>query len=492
MKKALLIVAVVLAAVILAVLLLPPFINLGAYKARYLPLVEEALQRKVDVGEVRLWIIPGPSIRISDLKVFDHPAFSKEPFFAARQLKLQLHFWPLLKGQLQVAELVLEKPSVNLIKRPDGTFNFSDIGKEKGGAKKAARPQGKEPVRLSELIPARLRIADGDLSFRTIGQKPLRIQGIDLSLQDFSTRHPFPYRVALRLAGLKPISLEGPLRYDESKAALSLKENHLKVQGVDFVINGSVSELTGVPRLNLTLANGRFETRPIFELLSTLRVMPKETEVSGPLGLKLSVTGPSHKLTSQVRAEFKGLKVNDRRAFKGTIVGQSDLSLPLGGEAPARQLEGSGKIAITDGALTNVDLIAQIQLLTGLAGVPQEQARGATTFKTLETDFTLAGGVARIKRLHLESPLMEVSGSGKLTLAAPTVDLGLEAALAPQISARAKGGKGAAFLKDSQGRIVVPLKITGPVKGPTVTLDSAKLLRKGTDQLLDQLFKKRR
>lgn len=136
MKKVLLIGIGGLAGVIAVLLLLPPFIDLGAYKARYLPLLEETLHRKVDVGEVRLRIIPTPSIRISALNISDNPAFSKEPFFTAQQFKVKLKFWPLLKGQFQVAEFTLEKPSIRLLKRPDGRFNFADMGKKKEGVKK--------------------------------------------------------------------------------------------------------------------------------------------------------------------------------------------------------------------------------------------------------------------------------------------------------------------------------------------------------------------
>ena len=171
------------------------------------------------------------------------------------------------------------------------------------------------------------------------------------------------------------------------------------------------------------------------------------------------------------------------------------MTLPLGGETPlVRALHGNGKLAAKDGALTNVDLISKVQLFTGILGLPQDQRSGATTFKTLESDFVLGGGIADIKRLFLLSPLMEASGGGKMTLTSPSLEVSLEVALAPSVSARASGAKAAAFFKDGQGRIVVPLKITGPVKGPSVNLDSEKLIRKGTRQLFEkgpgQLFER--
>ncbi|MBI2149917.1 MAG: AsmA family protein [Acidobacteria bacterium] len=491
MKKAVFIGVGVLAILIVILLLVPPFIDLGAYKARYLPVVEEALQRKVDVGEVRLRIVPSPAIRLSRLNVSDNPAFSKDPFFTAQQVRLQLRLWPLLKGQFHIDEFIVEKPVIHLLKQPDGTFNFADIGKKKPGAQKRAEKEGgqktKGPNKLSELIPAHVRIEEGDITLQTKGQKPLRVQGIDVLVKDFTAGRPFPYRVALRLPGFKPIKLEGPLQYDESRASLQLRENHLTAENVDFAVNGTVSDLTGIPRMNLALNNSGFETKPIFQALSGLGLTPKELEISGPLGLKANLTGPSNALTSQVNTEFQGLKVNDKRAFHGTVAGHATIVLPLGGKGPLDQaLRGNGQVTATDGALTNVDLISKIQTLTGLAGMPADRGRGATTFRTFQTEFALAGGTAEFKRLFLESPVMEALGAGKMTLQSPSLDLAVEAALSPEISARAASGRAATFFKDNRGRIVVPLKITGPVKSPAVVPDAQKLARKGAGQLLEQ------
>jgi len=495
MKKALLVGAGLIASLIAILLLLPPLINLGAYKARYLPLVEEALQRKVDAGEVRLRIIPTPSIRVSALNVSDNPAFSKEPFFTAQQIRLRLKFGPLLRGQFQVEEFILEKPVVNLVKQPDGTFNFADMGKKKGKGetgKKEPVAKTREPVPLSELIPVRVRIEDGDISLRTKGQKPLKIQGVDVSLRDFSTDRPFPYRVALSFPGLQPIALEGLLSYQESAAILTLRETRLKAQDIEFAVSGAVSDLKSVPHLNLTLGNDGFESRPVFQLLSAADITPKELEISGPMGLTVAVKGPSNSAASQVNAQLKGLKVNDPRAFNGTVTGEIRLNIPLGGETPTTQsLRGNGKLAARDGVLTNMDLIEKIQQITGLIGVPKEQRSGATTFNTLETEFTLGSGIADVQRLFLASPLMEARGSGKMILAPPSLDLRIEAALAPEISARAGSGKTATFFKDDQGRIVVPLRIKGPPKRPSVNPDSEKLIKKGMGQLFERFFKRK-
>lgn len=493
MKKALVIGIGVLVLILAALLVLPPFVDLAPYKSRYLPLVEDALQRKVDVGEVRFRILPAPSVRLSGLNVSDSPAFLQGPFFTAQQIRLKLKLWPLLRGEFRVDELILEKPAINLRQQPDGTFNFADIGKKKGTAKKReSSPMGQGAADLARVIPARLRVESGEITFQPKGQKALKVRGVEISLEDFSLDRPFPYRVSLSLPGLKTITLGGRLSYEESQATLQLTENHLKAPEVEFVVNGTVADLSGVPKVNLTLANEGFETKPIFQLLTAAALTPKELEVSGPMGLQIALTGPSHNVALAVNAHLKELKINDSRAFHGILGGEILLSLPLGGDAPmSHNLSGNGKLVAKDGRLTGVDLVSKIEMLTGLLGLPKEQSSGATTFKTLEAEFRLGGGIGDIQRLFLSSPLMEAVGGGKMSLAAPSLDLGIEVALAPDVSARVGGGKAVTFFKDSQGRIVVPLKITGPISTPSVSLDTSKVIQKGIGQFFERFFKRK-
>ena len=63
-------------------LVVPAFVDLGIFKRTYLPIIEEAIRRRVDVSEVRLTLIPTPSIRLSNLRVSDSPAFPDNIFFA--------------------------------------------------------------------------------------------------------------------------------------------------------------------------------------------------------------------------------------------------------------------------------------------------------------------------------------------------------------------------------------------------------------------------
>jgi uncharacterized protein involved in outer membrane biogenesis len=506
-KKLSLIGAAIVGSLVAAVLVVPHFIDLGTFKRTYLPLIEDTFHRRIDVDEVRLSLVPTPSIRLSNLRVSNGPAFPNSIFFAAQQLHLRLRFWPLLRGRFEVTEFILEKPVINLLKKPDGIFNYSDLADRKGSLEKsgenkkkstASKPQ--ESTATPLILPTRMRIRDGQLNIQTMGQKAVNINGINLSLQEFSSDHPFPYRASFSYPGLETIALEGTLNYQEDESTLRLKDNRLKLHDLVLPVEGSVSALSTLPRVNLSLAGDPIDAKPVFQILAVFGLAPSDTEVSGPMALRITLTGPSHSLVTQVYGQFKDVKVHGRHALKGNLSGEVFIKFPVGGgSSVARRLQGNGNLVARDGELTNVNLVSKVQRVTSLMGLSQNERRQATTFKTLHADFTLAEGLADFKRLHLVNPQMEVNGNGTMTLERPWLDMAIETVLSAQASAHAGKGRTAAFFKDRRGRMVVPLTITGPVQSPSVDLDSAKILQrrsgqrveKGLGSFFKQLFRKK-
>ena len=476
------------------ILIVPQFVDLGLFKRTYLPLLEDALNRRIDVGAVHLSLLPTPAIRMSKLKVSDSAAFADNTFFTAEQVRLKLRLWPLLRGRFEVTELVLQKPIFNLLKQADGSFNYSDIGERKTPAHNRRdtrkRTDGAKSLEAPPplALPNRVRINDGELNVITKGSTAVNIKGIDLSLQEFSETAPFPFRIAFNYPGLKTVALEGQLNYQEDKALLELKNNRLKIQDMTFPVQGSVSNLSTTPRVNLNLAADKVDAQPIFQILSVFGLAPRDTEINGPMSLIMTVNGPSNALVTQLRGLFRDVKVHGKRALKGTLNGEVNIKLPLGGGAVSRRLQGDGKLVARDGELTNVDLINKIQRVTGMIGLSKDERRQATTFQTMEADFTIGGGYVDFSRLYLINPQMVVNGKGTMTIDQPTLNIALETALSSQASARAGRTRAASFLRDVQGRVVVPLRVTGPVENPAVNLNSEKIAESALPKAVEKNF----
>src|SRR5438128_3127405 len=80
MKKILLGIGILLALVLVLALILPFIVDLNSYQAQYRPVIEETLNRKVMLKDIRLTIIPRIGVRIAGFTVMDDPAFGEQPF----------------------------------------------------------------------------------------------------------------------------------------------------------------------------------------------------------------------------------------------------------------------------------------------------------------------------------------------------------------------------------------------------------------------------
>src|SRR5207237_7935689 len=95
----------VIALLIVTVLLLPFLIDLNTYKARYQPMIEDALNRKIVLNDLRLTIIPRIGVRIAGFTVMDDPAFSQTPSASLTSLDIGIKLMPLLTGRVEVEEI---------------------------------------------------------------------------------------------------------------------------------------------------------------------------------------------------------------------------------------------------------------------------------------------------------------------------------------------------------------------------------------------------
>lgn len=468
-------------------------VDLGRFKQSYLPSVEAAFNRRLDVGEVRLSLVPTPAIRLSDLRVFDGPDEAQTALFSATQVEMRLRSWPLLKGRFEVSALVLDKPVLNFFKQPHGTFNHSDIVHNEiaaGGRRGVKKPVGAtiaDSASVPLLIPGNLSIRDGQFNLIAKGQAPININGINLSIGEFSSAAPFPFRASLNYPGLKTIALEGELDYQEAKGRVELKNNRLTINQLNLPVRAYLSNLAATPQLQLDLNTHNVDAKSIFDILAVFGLSPGDVEIAGPMDLFLNISGPSNALITRVRGLFKDLQVHGKHVMKGRLSGEVSVRLPIGSGAIVQRLQGSGKLMST-GKLTNADLIKRIERVTGMIGLSKDERREATTFQTMEADFKLAHGYAEFTRLYLVNKQMEVSGVGTMTLEQPTFDMAISTTLSPQVSARAGRGRMTSYFKDKRGRIVVPLKVRGPLEKPSVDLDTGRIAQSGLPQNAEKGF----
>ena len=168
-RKLLVALGVLVGLVVLLVAVLLVVVNSGVATKRavelVLPSVSKALGREVTLKGAQLKLFPNPRVTLAGLAVAGRPG---EPALVETEsLDVEVALWPLLRSlgkEVEVRAFTLVKPSVNLVKAKDGTWNFEGLGAEPGApAKRAAagpRP-GRRATRARKVAVSLVRIEGG-------------------------------------------------------------------------------------------------------------------------------------------------------------------------------------------------------------------------------------------------------------------------------------------------------------------------------------------
>ncbi len=125
--------------------------------------MESALNRHVVIGEINVGIFSVVSgIEVKDVKISDFktarqlkflkgkPVKKRDLFVGLKAFNFKVKFIPLLSGKFVLKELVLYEPTINVVKKKNGKFNFDDLLSPKPGDAKKEKGQKKKPVKKAK------------------------------------------------------------------------------------------------------------------------------------------------------------------------------------------------------------------------------------------------------------------------------------------------------------------------------------------------------
>jgi len=199
--------------VLLCVVAFVALLNLNALIKRnkdfLLAQAEQALGRKVSVGEAQVTFLNGLGVRLMDFTLADDPAYSAEDYVRAGDIQINVKLWPLFKKQFQIKKVILNQPVIRIVRNRNGAFNFSTIGKKekkedqvKEDSKREKKPPAvKEPAALFISL---VDISGGDLRYRDLKDgADLRLQQVDLKVADLDFAKPISVELAAALFAAK-------------------------------------------------------------------------------------------------------------------------------------------------------------------------------------------------------------------------------------------------------------------------------------------------
>ena len=154
---------VVVALLAAAALLLPLLIDVQ----RFAPIVTAQLRqltgREVTLGTIALRVLPVPAVTITPVTIGEGPRYPGRDAARFRSLAVRLRPLPLLRGRLEFSAIVLDQPTVTLIRDRRGRWNFDDLVERAAAIEKAgaAGPAAARPAAAPALAVARAEIRGG-------------------------------------------------------------------------------------------------------------------------------------------------------------------------------------------------------------------------------------------------------------------------------------------------------------------------------------------
>jgi len=236
MKRIVRWIGIVVILLLLAVVALPFFIDTNRFRPMLESELSRALAREVKVGNLKLAIFSG-GVTADDLSIADDPAYGSTPFLHTQSLTLGVALWPLIVSrELDVTELTLEQPQIELVESAAGDWNFSSLGGKSAAPARPARPGA--GLDLSVKL---VKIANGRLTFaqRNSNARARVLENVSLELKNFSARSVFPLTLSAKLAGGGDMQLNGfagPI--NAADAAQTPVKVRLKLSGFDLAAAG--------------------------------------------------------------------------------------------------------------------------------------------------------------------------------------------------------------------------------------------------------------
>lgn len=447
-KKILVGLAAAAGAVVVLLVVLVLVLSSGAATKRavdlVLPSVSKALGREVTLRKASLDLFPNPRVALAGLTVAGRPG---EPALVETDsLDVEVGLWPLVRSlgkDIEVRAFTLVKPSVNLVRAKDGSWNYEGLGQ---GPPRPA-PEAKEPapaegggtrvaVQVFRIDKAAVRVIDRSLGKDDPG---LAVKDLDLVAHGVGPGLPLDAKLDAALAGdaqnvhaqLSIAKLpsgvpQSPADWPEVKGsvkldALALDRIHSLLPGeLGSIVRGGTASLdakltteagpayrvdgggnlAGV-RLRGQEASGRFHADARWSPAKpdAARVDVTDLALKGPgvdLGGKISVA------TSPMRADF---------ALAGPLL---DLDAVMGvlPEAPAEPRQASAKPAPGGDVLPEATR-RQIQAASASGTIAVDKLRGGHLEATnVKARAVLSRGTFTLEQLDAGVFGGSVSGAG--------------------------------------------------------------------------------
>jgi len=500
--------AIGLAAV--AVIALSLLVHVDRLRPQLARAMSAALGREVAVGRISLAVFSASAV-VEDLTIADDPAFSRQPFVTAREVRVGIALIPLVMSKhLQIESLRLLEPRVTLRRSANGSWNFASLGPASSPASPASgspAPSSSTPLTLSI---DRLRIVEGQIAVETPASRPRSAiyDHFAVDIRDFSSATRFPFTVGISSPGGGTVKAAGGIGpFGAAGLGSTPFEAALDATGIDLSETGLVDAaagLGGVITVHLRMnSNGERITASGTMRAARLQLVQGATQAEAPVDVEIAadydlathdgvvnkgevrvgnaaahVSGRFNTRSSaphlQMTVIGKGMPLTDLQPLlpavgaalpRGVRFRSGVLDADLVARGPLDRLVIAGPVAVSDATLAGVDLGSKMRTIANLAGYHRT---GETTIQTLRATLRLApDGIAADGFECIVPALGRLDGGGTV---APNgkLDFKMVALFNRASGVVSEVSKLASFGHPDAG---VPFRISGTTTSPLIVPD---------------------
>jgi AsmA protein len=505
---------------------LPWFLNTPAFQSYVAQSASQALNRPVRFTSLSISPFPLPTVKLRGLHVAEDPGFGPGPFVIVKEGRMRIALRPLLSRRIELADLTLHAPRIDLVEDARGRWNWASLGVPGPSAAGPARGGGRlGGPSMTAVLLSRVRIVDGTMGYRRLGaaRSDLAVEKVNLTiaqtapgaalvLHGDAVAQPGNVELKIREGTLTPA---GARSFADMalKATVDVEARDVAPLGAALapapVMTGPMKgrlQISGSParvvatgdlvlsRLTLSDERPRCEPRrrqllfsdlrvPVSYTMATLDSVPLEAKLArGAVSLRLGVALGSAPTAALKNINVKGVELGpilvDFFCQPYAVTGPLDLT----GEAslhpadPWQTLNGAGRLRIGAGRVMGREVVTLVREVVALAGVaaavlaPEQRVRSGSPldFDSITASYTITNGVLKTTDLLYRAADVSIASAGTVTLEDGRVNMDVTLTQGPN---RVKG-----VVSGTAGALrVVPTSIQVP---------DARGIRKFLDQIL--------
>jgi len=484
--KKLAIAALVLVALIVAAvaIIVPQLVNLDRYRPEVIANIERGTGRSVEIGRLRLSVLPVIAVRADHIAVGNPPGFPAGHLLEIKRAEAELDVRALLDRRIVVRSVDFDDPEVNLVSTSDGHWN------SEAPARPVVRPAEWTPeaTAASQRI-VRVRFEHGHVTVAnalpsgtvqppafeaaevTVELDDVNPEALGLNLMPASLGWRSPTSPLPRIARFRRALLQ-----TDNRATLTVPPGAIAAQGT---FSARSAHFGGAAAANL---QSQIELRSGGVMLRRFSMDLAGGQVTGEFAWSSAAEPASYGVQTMLAnvdlarllAGFPG--ASDK--ITGTLDGQLDLmGVNLPSADPLANKEGQGRITVRNGTLPTLQLNRNLMELMKSVLRVRTESGDASAFQSISADLEIGDGEIHSRQITIVGNGMDIDASGALALAG---EGRLDYQGVSKMNARRNGFEGiVAGLLGSKvsadGRIDVPFTITGTLDRPRFALKNSPL-----------------